>query len=121
MQTALAQFRFALATCTDTLGDTKRELEKIRAAVGHLNDRISEAKIRVQGDVLGREKDSEVIAALDNARKEIRVVMDCLSWFKMVSRVDEISHIVGQAVEKAWCQELEKMVSPIWINCCNTN
>jgi hypothetical protein len=123
-QTALAQTRFALATSSNTLHDTKRELETISAAIRHLNDRIEEAKIRVQGDVLGRQHDSEgdvVIAALDDARKQIKIVMDRLSWFKMVSRVDEISHIVGQAVEKAWCQDLEKQVYPPCLACCCAN
>jgi hypothetical protein len=119
-KTTLAQIRFALATCDDALHDARCELENIHAAVRDLKDRIEETKIRVQTDILGPPKESggdEVMAALDNAAKEIRVVMNSLSWLKVVSRVDEISHIVGQAVEKAWCRELEKQVNPHWLDC----
>lgn len=115
-QTALAQIRFTLATSHNTIRNAKRELETLSAAIGHLRDRIEETKIRVQGDILGRQEGDKVVTALDNARKELSVVMDRLSWFRMVSRVDEISHIVGQAIEKAWCQELEKQVTPPWLD-----
>ena len=109
-QTALAQIRFALATCTDALHDAKRELHCTCTAVRHLNDRIEETKVRMRGDILGRHARDDVSVALDNARKELTAVMDRLSWFKMISCVDEISHIVGQAVERAWCRDLEKQV-----------
>jgi hypothetical protein len=114
-QTALARVRLALATCNDALRDARGELETIHGAVRDLNDRIQEAKIRMQTDILGPPKElggDEVVVALDNAAKEIRVVMNRLSWFKLVSCVDEISHIVSQAIEKTWCWELEKKVNP---------
>jgi len=123
-QSALAQIRFALATCNNSVHDAKREVESISAAVSRLNGRIEEAKIRVHGDVLGLQSESEgdhVRAALNNAGKEIRVVMDRLPWFKMVLRVDEISQIVSRAVEKAWCRELEKQVNSPWPDRRNAN
>lgn len=52
----------------------------------------------------------QVDAALKLAEKDMRVVMDRLTWWKMVWRVDELGEVVRDAVRKAWCTNLEKNV-----------
>ena len=115
-QTALVQIRFALSACNATLQHAKRELNTVSAAVSHLKGKLDESKAKIYEEVFGRPGEQttaaqdEVVAALDTARKDIKEVMDRLTWFRMLSRLDEISDVVAQAVEKRWCQELEKQV-----------
>jgi hypothetical protein len=98
-------------------------MEGVSMAVSQLNGRMEEAKARARGEVLGRPAENaavnlsangDVVAlALEDAGKEMREVMDRLTWWKMVWRVDEISHIITQAMQRTWCRNLERQVRNI--------
>lgn len=121
-RTSLAQIQAALSTVRTSLKCARKDMDTVSLAVSGLNDRIEEAKVRVHQDVFGRSSASgskpnvegdAVVDALQEAGKDVRVVMDRLTWWRMVWRVDEISLIVSQAVQQAWCRDLEKQVSII--------
>jgi len=52
----------------------------------------------------------DVTEAIVKAEKDMRKVMDSLTWWRTVWRVDEIGDIVTYAVENAWCKDLERHV-----------
>jgi len=95
-------------------------MDSVSVDVSTLKGKIEEAKMRAQGEVLGRSAtqtssksstEGDVVAdALQQATKEVKVVMDRLTWWRMAWRVDEISLLVTQAVHQAWCRDLEQQV-----------
>jgi hypothetical protein len=61
--------------------------------------------------VVKQENQTDAIAeALAHSRRRMHDVMDNLTWWRMLWRVDEISSLVRAAVEQTWCFELEKKV-----------
>jgi hypothetical protein len=122
-QTAIAHIGSALSACAHSLQCAKADITTVYADVSELNGKVEDARARVQNEVFGlswQHKPSttklgrnEVTEALKVAEREMKVVMDRLTWWRMVWRVDEISCIVGAAVERAWCTELEKKVGDI--------
>jgi hypothetical protein len=48
--------------------------------------------------------------ALADAKREIGAVMRRLTWWRLVWQVDEIGSIVGDAVRRMWCRDLERHV-----------
>ncbi|KAG6897523.1 hypothetical protein C0992_000749 [Termitomyces sp. T32_za158] len=111
-QTALARIQAALTTCQAALRQARNEMDSIAVDVCTLKTRLEEAKVRAQGEILGRSSDSNdaVTAALDLAAKEIKVVMDRLTWWRMIWCVDEISLMITQAVLQPGCQTLERQL-----------
>ncbi|KAG5734466.1 hypothetical protein E4T56_gene20065 [Termitomyces sp. T112] len=112
-QTALARIRAALTTYQAALHRVRHETDSVAVDVCALKARLEEAKVKAQGEVLSRFSDGEgdaVTAALDLAAKEIRVVMDRLTWWKMIWRVDEISLLITQAVLQPGCRTLEQQL-----------
>ncbi|KAG6866751.1 hypothetical protein C0991_011410 [Blastosporella zonata] len=113
-QTALSHIRAALLTCQATLHRARNEMENVAVDVCALKARVEEAKVRAQGEVLGPSSSSAegdaVIDALNLAAKEVKVVMDRLTWWRMIWRVDEISHVLTQAVLQPGCRTLEQQL-----------
>lgn len=109
-QTALTIIELALKACRESCKRAQWDIDVVCARVSELRARVEEAKARVKGDVLGRDGMSEVEAALKRASKEMKSVMDDLTWWKMLWKVDEIGEIVGNAVRRVWCKDLEEKV-----------
>jgi hypothetical protein len=119
-RTALIQIYDALNAFSSNIQDVQTSLDDIRGGVSQLTGKIEEAKVRVPNDVLGtpmqprgeeagQEKDI-VGESLRLASKEMKGVLERLSWWKIIWRVDEISGIVGGAVDRVWCKDLEQKV-----------
>ncbi|KAF9478816.1 hypothetical protein BDN70DRAFT_808062 [Pholiota conissans] len=77
---------------------------------GTVNEALAGAQhgFGMQDPKTGKVVLSEVDNALKQARKEMGQVMDTLTWWRMIWRVDEISGIVAAAVRQTWCHELER-------------
>ncbi|KAK7035467.1 hypothetical protein VNI00_011760 [Paramarasmius palmivorus] len=93
------------------------EIAVAEAEVNHVLDKVSslttvveENRAKVLNDVL---KDHPVPHALQKAKQEVKPVMDRLTWWRMVWSLDEISSHVSDAVQRAWCRDLEQQVGPI--------
>ncbi|CAA7261738.1 unnamed protein product [Cyclocybe aegerita] len=117
--------KLALARIHDTLSMTFTSIHQLRREVdqafidsSNLRERIEQLNARIEGDVFGRQEEGtganakehgdEVGSAIKHAQKEMSQVMGQLTWWRMVSRVDEISSIVAAAVTMTWCHDLEK-------------
>lgn len=110
MQTTKTLIRCALEASKDSIKQAEWDMDVLCSRVSELRGEVEEAKARVHGEVLGTNKSDEVQKAMREAEKEMKTVMDDLTWWKMVWRVDEIGQIVGNAVQRAWCKELEHKV-----------
>lgn len=92
------------------------DIDKAYIDAASLKERIEEAQARVEGKIFARHESGqkavldEVDEAIKLAEQEMRPVMDRLTWWRMVWRVDEISSIVGTAVTRTWCHNLERKV-----------
>jgi len=92
------------------------DIDKAYIDTSNLKERIEEAQARVEGEIFARHEFGqktvldEVGEAIKLAEQEMRPVMDRLTWWRMIWRVDEISSVVGTAVTRTWCHDLERKV-----------
>jgi hypothetical protein len=117
--TASSLLQRSLYVSRVALSDAKRETDQLRQSISELTFKIEELRVKSQGEILGlfdepslvgENSKDEVSKALDKAKKDLKVVLDGLKWWKLLWRVDEISEIISTAVDKAWCKELERQV-----------
>ena len=112
---ALDHIRDALYAGLTSVRKRRHDLNQACVDASNLRAKVEEAQARVEIDVFGSRLGDkiavdEVADAIRLAEAEMRPVMDHLTWWRMVWRVDDISNIVGHAVSKTWCQTLEKKV-----------
>ncbi|KAH9485573.1 hypothetical protein JR316_0002483 [Psilocybe cubensis] len=94
---------------------TRNELDNAFLDQTSLKETLEEHRARIEVDIFqGRGQSDEktpiniVSEAIKQAERDMRPVMDRLTWWQMIWRVDEISNIVATAVERTWCSNLEK-------------
>ena len=115
-KTALYHIQDALCAGLTSIREMRHDLDQACVDASILRAKIEETQARIEGDIfgspLGDKTDVDQVAeAIRLAEAEMRPVMDRLTWWRMVWRVDEISSVVGRAVTRSWCQALEKKVS----------
>lgn len=115
-ETALTSVQLALEACKAAIYAEERGLDAVFLRANELRGLVEEAKAKAHADVLGSKAGSkgepEVATAMTLAAKDMKAVMDHLTWWRMLSRVDEIGLIVGNAVRRVWCKDLEAKVCP---------
>lgn len=116
-KTAVSHVWDAIAACGASVAQMKDELNRVSAdvseLVGHIEETYAVAQKEVFGITRGSSKNvtgDEVTEALKWADRDMKAVMDRLTWWRMVPHVDEIGNMVTSAVERAWCSDLEKKV-----------
>lgn len=107
----LSQIYGALSACNASLVRARREIDDVCTIISELTYKVEEAGAKIEGEVFGIGERDEVVSALQEAEKRMRVTLDALTWWKMIWRVDDIATIVGTAAEKCWCPRLERRVS----------
>ncbi|TFK44342.1 hypothetical protein BDQ12DRAFT_672816 [Crucibulum laeve] len=112
---AVSQIEDALLACETSVQRVREDLDSVCGDVSHLNGRMEEVCVKAEREILGIPNTSsaasdgdEVAGALRVAEKEMKAVMDRLTWWRMAWRVDEISDIVTAGVARSWCPELER-------------
>ena len=98
----------ALSACRNALAAAREECDAVEDRVSAIERRAEEYKVTVPRTVLQEGK--HVRRALEHTERRLGEVLDRLTWWRMVSRVDEVSVVVADAVERLWCQELEQHV-----------
>lgn len=101
----------SLCACLATLKTAGVEVDAAVVSSMDLRDSVAELEARIEAEVLGVSSANEVQRALGRAKAEVKVVMDRLTWWRCVWRVDDIGDTVRSAVDAAWCRELEDRVS----------
>lgn len=126
-RTAIIQLHDTLRAFHVTIEGIQKNLDDIRECVRHLTCKIEEAKVRIPNEIFFGQSASTVQAgkravekdiigeSLKSASKEMKHVLERLSWWKAIWRIDDISGIVGDAVERVWCKDLEQKACFIFI------
>lgn len=116
-RTAVIQLHDTLNALKSNIQDIQRNLDDIRQGVYQLSGKVEEAKVRIPRDILISDRgptsavgQDAVKSSLTLASKEAKGVLEKLSWWRTIWRVDEISGIVGSAVDRIWCKDLEQKV-----------
>ena len=114
---ALNHISDALRYSTYTTQQVRHATDRAFIDASHLTERIREAESRVVNDIFGRRDPgtkkivlNEVEEATKRAEKDMKIVMDRLTWWQMVWRIDEISGMICSALRQSWCHGLEKKV-----------
>lgn len=74
---------------------------------------MEEVKARAGWEVFGLTYDNgenEILKAVSKSRKDIKTAMDCLTWWKLLWKVDDVGDIMTTAIDRAWCKDLEHKV-----------
>ncbi|CAL1706479.1 unnamed protein product [Somion occarium] len=106
-QTALHAVLAALSACRFVLADAKNETDGVHIGICDLRDGVAELEARIGIEVLGTDESNEVKEAVTQAKQEIKVVMDRLTWWRLLWKVDDIAEIVTTSVHTTWCRNLE--------------
>ena len=126
-RTAIIQLHDTLRAFHVTIEGIQKSLDDIRGSVRHLTCKIEEAKVRIPNEIFFGQSASTVQAgkravekdiigeSLKSASKEMKHVLERLSWWKAIWRIDDISGIVGDAVERVLCKDLEQKACFIFI------
>lgn len=104
---AKEQIKASLSACHETLKAAEREADAAVVSTMDLRDYVAELEAIIEAEVLGVSSVNEVQRALAYAKTEVQAVMERLTWWRCVWRVDDIGDTVRAAVDKAWCRDLE--------------
>jgi hypothetical protein len=113
-QSAVARTHSAFCACTTALAQTSHALLTLRERVSNLRGRVAEARALAPHEVLiANDAAGDIVQhALRRAKQDLKPVLTRLTWWRLVWHVDEIGEIVSDAVQRAYCQDLEQHVSP---------
>ncbi|TFY62649.1 hypothetical protein EVJ58_g3730 [Rhodofomes roseus] len=110
-ETARAVTQDALSACNAELGRAQDEVNVVCDGISSLRARMEEIRVRTPREVLGGiEGGNEVQRAVDQSRKDVKTVLDRLTWWKLLWKVDDVGDTVTDAVNRAWCRDLEYRV-----------
>lgn len=107
------QIKAALATCRQTLDDASEEADEVVLTAMGLQDEVEGFKACIGPEVLGTNSVQYVRGSVSRAKRDVKVVMDRMTWWRCVWRVDDVGETVKAAVDKAWCRDLEDEVRVI--------
>ncbi|KAF8650396.1 hypothetical protein AX16_005204 [Volvariella volvacea WC 439] len=117
IETALSQIRGALLTCRTSLRSAKDVLDSLIDDISSLEAKIEETQAKAQVEVFGRSKQvytggpvDDIQRALKLAERDMKQVLDRLSTWRMLWKLDEVGEIVNNALLRLWCKDLEKQL-----------
>lgn len=118
-QTSLTRIRVTLSILRGTLERAQSEINSVFSAISRLRQTLEEAKVDAQRETFSRPTtphsmsttQTDAIAyAFHQARMDTKLLMQHLTWWRMLWNVDEISALVNQAVQKTWFRDFKKQV-----------
>ncbi|KAJ8696374.1 hypothetical protein PTI98_006248 [Pleurotus ostreatus] len=116
---ATTQLRGSLDACKSFLSTKKADLDVVVSGVSELRREIANVEeglshkifdipqnadpaTRSEGRAIG-----EVERSLKDSEQAMKLVMGRLTWWRMVSQVDEIGTVVADSVARTWCRDLD--------------
>ncbi|KAG6335569.1 hypothetical protein ID866_3509 [Astraeus odoratus] len=107
-RTTLIQVQSALDASLNSVHCTTERLAELSASFVKLRSQVEDLKKKVENEVLkGSGKEDVVGLALALGAKRMKRMLDALSFWNLVWRVDEVGAIVSATVQRQWCKELE--------------
>ena len=115
---AVALLHQSLNLARHTLDGSLREVDDLACGIGGLLGETETAKVCLRPDVLGiwdgvtgKETGmNEVKKAMVRSKEDIKRILDTLRWWKLLWRVDDVQEIVNAAIQRQWCEDLERSV-----------
>lgn len=108
--TAREQVRSSLDACCQILKKADADVSRVVSGALSLRDEVAELEARIGPEVLGAANGGGVAAAMAEAKKRVKIVVDKLTWWRCIWRVDDVGDALRIAVDKAWCRGLEDQV-----------
>ncbi|KAG1870352.1 hypothetical protein C8R48DRAFT_80680 [Suillus tomentosus] len=106
-QSALIQMQSALYASARSVSQARLAIDRVFTGASELQSQVEEVRARTDREVL---VESGIDDALLRGLKEMKAVLESLTWLKMVWRVDEIDSLVSSALDRYWCRELENQL-----------
>ena len=117
-ETARAVVQDALSVCKAELSRAHSEIILVCDGVSSLRARMEEVRVLTPREVLeGEEGGNEVQRAVEQSKKDIKAVLNRLTWWKLLWKVDDVGDTVTDAVDRAWCRDLEYRVRHFLLGC----
>jgi hypothetical protein len=110
-RSALIQMRSALYASARSVSQARIAIDRIFTGASELQSQVEEVRARTDREVL---VESGIDEALLRGSKEMKALLESLTWLKMIWRVDEIDSLVSSALDRHWCRDLENQV---WMHC----
>lgn len=111
-RSGIDRIRASLEACKMSLQAAERQVNTIQALVRQTESQISDFRARIHIEVLGSEdNDAKVVnTALNDATANLHSMFQRLTWWRAIWQVDELDFIISGAVDRLWCNDLEKWV-----------
>ncbi|KAG0708366.1 hypothetical protein DFH29DRAFT_795122 [Suillus ampliporus] len=106
-RSALTQMQSALYASAQSVSQARVAIDRVCTSASELQSQVEEVRAKADREVL---VESGIDEALLRGPKEMKSLLESLTWLKMIWRVDEIDVLVGSALERHWCRELENQL-----------
>ncbi|KAG1746124.1 hypothetical protein EDB19DRAFT_2023475 [Suillus lakei] len=106
-RSALVQLQSALHASAQSVSQACVAIDRVFTGASELQSQVEEVRVRADREVL---LESGIDEALLRGSKEMKMLLESLTWLKMIWRVDEIDSLVGSALDRHWCRELENQL-----------
>ncbi|KAG1776979.1 hypothetical protein EV702DRAFT_297317 [Suillus placidus] len=106
-RSALIQMQSALYASARSVSQARAAIDRVFIGASELQSQVEEVRARTDREVL---VESGIDEALLRGSKEMKALLDSLTWLKMIWRVDEIDSLVSSALDRHWCRELENQL-----------
>ncbi|KAH7888692.1 hypothetical protein F5I97DRAFT_1854642 [Phlebopus sp. FC_14] len=110
-RTALEQVQSTLNAGSVAVQSASDAIDQMHTNASELKAEVRAIQERAVAEALdGPEKVDSVALAFAQGTKEMKTILDALTFWKMVWRVDEIGMLVSTAVQRRWYKELENQL-----------
>ncbi|KAG1812400.1 uncharacterized protein BJ212DRAFT_447975 [Suillus subaureus] len=106
-RSAVIQMQGALYASARSVSQARVAIDHVFTGASELQSQVEEIRARTDREVL---VESGIDEALLRGSKEMKALLESLTWLKMIWRVDEIDSLVSSALYKHWCRELENQL-----------
>ncbi|KAJ3778688.1 hypothetical protein FB446DRAFT_399933 [Lentinula raphanica] len=116
MRRLTTQFNGVCDTISSSLDQAELDLNENLSRIRELHKDYEQDMNSLPKEILGiydasvsdSKQDNLVNKALVDSERQIRAQMDRLTWWKMITHVDDINVFVNRIVDEAWCKGLER-------------
>jgi len=112
-RSAVIQMQSALYASARSVSQARVAIDRVFTGASELESQVEEVRARTDREVL---VESGIDEALLRGSKEMKALLESLTWLKMIWRVDEMDSLVSSALDRRWCRELENQVCTHHIN-----
>jgi hypothetical protein len=97
----------ALYASARSVSQARVAIDRVFTGASELESQVEEVRARTDREVL---VESGIDEALLRGSKEMKALLESLTWLKMIWRVDEMDSLVSSALDRRWCRELENQL-----------